>query len=276
MKVDLDKIIANFTNNHFGVEIVHHTIVDPGSKGFEKTAPLPGFIFPIKGIAKYSFNEVPYTSEVGTIIHGGANMDLDKQVISDSKYEHILVLYDINYLNGEKLNLHDMHFKLDMRKNTKLISLLWKLKGISEERHEIARFQRENIFRAILEEVFTSVQDPQDGDIESLFKQVSSYIHSNYMEGITVKELAEKNEVTENQLFYAFNKYTGVGAGEYIKQCRLNCAKKLLINSENTICMISESSGYMDPLHFSRIFKRNFGMAPSIYREKFRNNPYEV
>lgn len=276
MKVDLDKIIANFTSNHFGVEVVHHTIVDPGSKGFEKTAPLPGFIFPIKGIAQYSFNEIPYTSEVGTIIHGGANMDLGKQVISNSKHEHILVLYDINYLNGEKLNLHDMSFKLDIRKNTKLTSLLWKLKSISEERDEIARFKSQNIFRSILEEVFISVQDPQDGGIESLFKQVSSYIHSNYMEGITVKELAEKNEVTENQLFYAFNKYTGVGAGEYIKQCRLNCAKKLLINSENTICMISESAGYMDPLHFSRIFKKKFGMAPSTYREKFRNNPYEI
>lgn len=276
MNIDLDKIIANFTSNHFGVEVVNHTIVNPGSKGFEKTAHLPGFIFPIKGIAKYSFNEIPYTSEIGTIIHGGANMDLGKQVISSSKHEHILVLYDMNYSNAEKLNLHDMSFKLDIRKNTKLTSLLWKLKNISEENTEIASFKKQNIFRLILEEVFISVQNFHDGAIESLFKQVLSYIHSNYMDGINVKELAEKNEVTENQLFYAFNKYTGMGAGEYIKQCRLNCAKKLLMDSENTICMISESVGYMDPLHFSRIFKKNFGMAPSIYREKFRNNPYDI
>jgi len=273
MEVDFDKLVCNFTNNHFGVEIIHYNAIDAGSKGFEKTAPLPGFIFPISGLAEYSFNETPYISEVGTIIHGGANMDLRKQVIGEHRCENIVVLYDVNYLSKDSLNLHDLHFKLDIRKNTNLISLLWKLKNISEEKHEIARFKRQNIFRAILEEIFTSVQDPEDKGTEYIFKRVSSYIHNYYMEDITVKELAEKNEVTENQLFYAFNKCAGMGAGQYIKDYRLNCARKLLMDSENTICAISESVGYTDSFHFSRIFKKNFGMAPSIYREKFRNNP---
>ncbi len=272
MEINFNKLVCNFTNNHFGVETIHYNAIDAGSKGSEKTAPLPGFIFPISGTAQYSFNETPYISQVGTIIHGGANMDLGKQVIGDNRCENIVVLYDVNYLSKDNLNLHDMHFKLDIRANTNLTSLLWKLKNVSEEKHEIARFKRENIFRSILEEIFTSVQDSQDKGTEYLFKQVSSYIHSYYMEDITVKELAEKNEVSENQLFYAFNKYAGMGAGQYIKQYRLNCAKKLLIHSENTICMIGESVGYTDSFHFSRLFKKNFGMAPSIYREKFRNN----
>lgn len=273
MEIDFDKLVCNFTNNHFGVEIIHYNAIDAGSKGFEKTAPLPGFIFPISGLAEYSFNETPYISEVGTIIHGGANIDLRKQVIGEHRCENIVVLYDVNYLSKDNLNLHDLHFKLDIRKNTNLISLLWKLKNISEEKHEIARFKRQNIFRAILEEIFTSVQDPEDKGTEYIFKRVSSYIHNYYMEDITVKELAEKNEVTENQLFYAFNKYVRMGAGQYIKDYRLNCARKLLMDSENTICAIGESVGYTDSFHFSRIFKKNFGMAPSIYREKFRNNP---
>lgn len=272
MEIDFDKLVCNFTNNHFGVEIIHHNIIDAGSKGFEKTAPLPGFIFPLSGIAQYSFNEIPYISEVGTIIHGGANMDLGKQVIGDKTCENIVVLYDVHYLSQDKLNLHDMHFKLDIRKNTNLRALLWKLKNISEEKNEINRFKRENIFRTILEEIFTSIQDPQDKATESLFKQVSSYIHNHYMEEITVRELAEKNGVSENQLFYTFNKYSGMGAGQYIKQYRLNYAKKLLIDSENSICLIGESVGYGDSFHFSRIFKKYFGMAPSFYREKFRNN----
>lgn len=276
MEINFDELVCNFTNNHFGVEIIHYNAIDAGSKGFEKTAPLPGFIFPISGTAQYSFNETPYISEVGTIIHGGANMNLGKQVIGENRCENIVVLYDVNYLSKDKLDLHNMHFKLNIRKNTKLTSLLWKLKNVSEEKHEMARFKRENIFRAILEEIFTSVQDPQDKGTESLFKQVSSHIHSSYMEDITVKQLAEENEVSENQLFYAFHKCVGMGAGQYIQKYRLNCAKKLLIDSENTICMISESVGYTDSFHFSRAFKKNFGMAPSIYREKFRNNPCEI
>ena len=276
MEIDLNKLVTHFANNHFKVQTVSHYKISPGSKGFEKSAPLPGFIFPIHGRAKYSFNGTPYITEVGSIVHGGANMDLGKQVIDNSNWEFIIVLYDINYLNKSGLNLHNIHFKLDIGGNPKLTSLLWRLKDVSEKEHEIARFQRENIFRSILEEIFISVQNRQNKGIEALFRQVSSYIHNHYMDNITVKELAEKNEVNENQLFYAFNKYAGMGTGEYIKQYRLNCAKELLINSENTICRIAESVGYMDPLYFSRIFKRNFGIAPSIYRDKFRNNPYSI
>ncbi|MEW8974340.1 MAG: helix-turn-helix domain-containing protein [Tissierellaceae bacterium] len=276
MEVDLNKLISHFANNHFMVQAVFYNKISPGNKGFEKTAPLPGFIFPIRGRSQYSFNKIPYISEIGSIVHGGANMDLDKQVIGSSNWEFIVVLYDTSYSNKNELDLHNMHFKLNIGGNPKLTSLLWRLKDVSKEKHEIGRFQTENIFRSILEEVFTSVQQPQDKGIDSLFEQVSLYIHNHYMDDITVKELAEKNEVNENQLFYAFNKYAGMGTGEYIIKYRLNCAKQLLINSENTICIIAESVGYTDPLYFSRIFKKNFGVAPSIYREKFRNSPYAI
>lgn len=276
MEVDLNKLIGHFVSNHFMVQGVYYSNVRAGSKGFEISSPTPGFIFPLKGRSQYSFNKTPYISRTGGIIHGGANMNLNKEVIGNSNCEFITVLYDTNYSNKKELDLHNLHFKLNIGGNMKLTSLLWKLKDVSQKNNDIAKFKRENIFRLILEEIFTNVQEPENKGIESLFEQVSSYIHNNYMEDLTVKELAEINEVNENQLFYAFNKYAGMGTGEYIIQCRLNYAKKLLTSSESTVCSIAESVGYADPLYFSRIFKKNFGIAPSIYREQIRNSPYVI
>ncbi len=97
MEVDLNKLINHFSNNHFMVQIVFYNNISPGNKGFEKTAPLSGFIFPIRGKSQYSFNKTPYISEIGNIVHSSANMHLDKQVIGSSNWEFITVLYDTSY-----------------------------------------------------------------------------------------------------------------------------------------------------------------------------------
>jgi AraC-like DNA-binding protein len=36
--------------------------------------------------------------------------------------------------------------------------------------------------------------------------------------------------------------------------------------SEYTVSQIAEACGYSDPLYFSRVFKKYFGVAPSEYK----------
>ncbi|MGX5762095.1 hypothetical protein [Brevibacillus parabrevis] len=54
-----------------------------------------------------------------------------------------------------------------------------------------------------------------DGE-QALFEQVSKYIHEHYMDGLSVRALAELNDINENRLFYVFKKYTGMGPGKYL------------------------------------------------------------
>lgn len=66
-----------------------------------------------------------------------------------------------------------------------------------------------------------------------------------------------------------FRKETGVTPHEYLLHARMALAKKLLQSgmanqySRFTVAQISEMCGFAEPLYFSRVFKKYYGVAPS-------------
>jgi AraC family transcriptional activator of pobA len=52
-------------------------------------------------------------------------------------------------------------------------------------------------------------------------------------------------------------------------------AARLLRFSEMSVGEIAHRAGYGDQLYFSRAFKRQFGEAPSAYRERLRGRAPE-
>lgn len=267
-----EKLIETFSYNKFNIEGIYELEVKSKDKGFEKTSPYPGFIFPISGSAKYKFEGTPYIAKEGNIIHGGANMDLDKEVLGNENWRFMVVLYDMFEKSGE-LNLSDLHFEMNIGRNPKVLNNLIKLSNISKN-DPMYIFKRENVFRNILEEIFTSQNSRNISHTEKLYNHVADYMKNNYSEDLSVKDLANMNNVTENQLFYAFSKYADLGPGEYLLRHRLNKASELLIHTEFNIKEIAEMVGYEDPLYFSRIFKKTYGLSPNYYRKEFKNNPY--
>ena len=61
-------------------------------------------------------------------------------------------------------------------------------------------------------------------------------------------------------------------AQEYLLHERMKLAQGLILGgmsnrySEYTVSQIAEACGYSDPLYFSRVFKKYFGVAPSEYK----------
>ena len=56
---------------------------------------------------------------------------------------------------------------------------------------------------------------------------------------------------------------------EYLTRLRIECSKELLGRAALTIREAGLQSGYADPNYFSRIFKKQTGMTPREYREKY-------
>ena len=56
----------------------------------------------------------------------------------------------------------------------------------------------------------------------------------------------------------------------YLRECRLNAAKKLLASTDKTVREISLESGFGDYPHFCKIFLAEIGVTPSGYREKVK------
>ena len=56
----------------------------------------------------------------------------------------------------------------------------------------------------------------------------------------------------------------GVGPSKYIAQKRLECAKNMLDGAScEYVYEAAEAVGYTDPLYFSRIFKKCYGISPT-------------
>ena len=68
-----------------------------------------------------------------------------------------------------------------------------------------------------------------------------------------------------------FKSEVGVTAHEYLVSARMELARDLILSgitnrySEFSVSQIAESCGFSEPLYFSRVFKKYFGVSPSMY-----------
>lgn len=65
----------------------------------------------------------------------------------------------------------------------------------------------------------------------------------------------------------------GVGISEYITQCRLQQAARLLQQTSLSIAEVSDKVGFKHSRNFSTLFKAFMGVSPSGYRKKMSGNP---
>jgi AraC-like DNA-binding protein len=58
---------------------------------------------------------------------------------------------------------------------------------------------------------------------------------------------------------------TGYSPNEYLRIMRMKRAAELLLTGEFTVSEVSYRIGIEDPFYFSKCFKAQFGVAPSVY-----------
>ncbi|MCM3701220.1 response regulator [Paenibacillus macerans] len=97
-----------------------------------------------------------------------------------------------------------------------------------------------------------------------IVESAKEYIEQNYSQkGLTIHEVAKKNHVSPNYLSYLFKKNTGYNLWEYVIKLRMEESKALILNTDLRRYEIAERVGYESPEHFSKIFKKYFGVSPS-------------
>jgi AraC family transcriptional regulator of adaptative response / methylphosphotriester-DNA alkyltransferase methyltransferase len=97
--------------------------------------------------------------------------------------------------------------------------------------------------------------------------QITEYIDQNYREKLTLEILADISHGSPYHLHRTFKRVKGVTPVEYIQQTRINKAKELLIQTENTIADISISIGIPNTAYFITLYKKKTGFTPEQYRQ---------
>ena len=101
----------------------------------------------------------------------------------------------------------------------------------------------------------------------SLMGKVTDYIWQHFSDvEFSAGEVAERVHLSRNYFLKIFKEETGSNFWDYVTNIRMDKAKKLLKETNETIYTISREAGYESQYHFSRKFKNLYGISPNEYR----------
>lgn len=81
----------------------------------------------------------------------------------------------------------------------------------------------------------------------------------------TVDEFASMMGLGRTVFYRKVRGVTGYSPNEYIRIIRMKKAAELLLENRYTVAEVSYKIGINDPFYFSKCFKQQFGVAPSVY-----------
>ncbi len=127
--------------------------------------------------------------------------------------------------------------------------------------HLIRRYQLQAV-------VAESVQQETDNHVVAIL----AYISVNYNQ-TTLKQTAEFFHFSEAHLSRMLKKYTSRTFVQIITELQMKHGKELIEEGKLNLAQISQKVGCFDSSHFSKKFKKQFGMAPEEYRKKICASP---
>ena len=101
---------------------------------------------------------------------------------------------------------------------------------------------------------------------DDILERICEYIEAHINENINLRDICTNFQISKNKLYDAFRQSFDTTVNDYIINCRIEKAKKLLSDTDLPIYIISESVGIDNYPYFCRIFKRKSGVTPSEYR----------
>ena len=98
------------------------------------------------------------------------------------------------------------------------------------------------------------------------------YFEDHYAEKISLDQIADNTYLSTVYISKIFKAETGDTPIRYLINIRLEKAKELLENGwEGSIQEVAMEVGYDDAYHFSKLFKKRYGVSPSKVMRKNDN-----
>ncbi len=105
--------------------------------------------------------------------------------------------------------------------------------------------------------------------LDTQILSAQNWMENNFSTKITIDEIAEQAGISHRHFKRRFKKATNKTPLTYLQHLRIEKAKQLLESSIETINEITWKVGYEDINSFRRLFKKNTGLSPKEFRNKF-------
>ena len=116
-----------------------------------------------------------------------------------------------------------------------------------------------------------TLKEKRQKDSKSLekMKSIITYIEQNYMDKITIDDIAKELGLSQSHFMKFFKNTMGTTFTNYLNDYRLTLASRLLASSDSSILDIAAEAGFENLSYFNRLFKKRFGVTPREYRKVF-------
>ena len=99
---------------------------------------------------------------------------------------------------------------------------------------------------------------------------MASYVATHFRDAVRVSDVAAAVHLHPSTAAAAFRRGTGVSIGEYLAQCRVAEAQRLLISTDATAAEIAVRAGFGSTSRLYERFVRDCGVPPAAYRASMR------
>lgn len=83
-----------------------------------------------------------------------------------------------------------------------------------------------------------------------------------------IEDLAGRMEVSKEHLVREFHKEVGIPPGKYLNSRKLEYARQLLVETDQTVAFVGEAAGFVNVNYFIRTFRKAVGVTPRAFRKQ--------
>lgn len=123
--------------------------------------------------------------------------------------------------------------------------------------------------QSLLLDGLLALAPPEQSEEEKTVQKVRRWVQQHIQEEIDWEAVASREGMSLATFRRHWSRYVHMPPGQYLTRIRIREARRLLVESQDPIHLISQHVGIQDPLYFSRLFRKETGISPSAYRETF-------
>ncbi len=136
---------------------------------------------------------------------------------------------------------------------------LLKFNDLAELRQDLVSLLRQSLGLSHMEE-------------GTLINRIRQYIQEHYAENLSLSKIAQEHYLNPSYLSQLFKSKTGENISRFLEDTRVEKARELLSSLSVSVVDVAFLVGYNDARYFSKVFKKNTGMLPSVYQEKYNTD----
>lgn len=187
------------------------------------------------------------------------------RIIKESDYIERMCLELLFYLSRWCMK-YQVRLEQTMQKIGVTYHNIYELESLSEKEHFLYEILSE--LGKELEE--TKNQNRKSNSVANLVKEI---IDKEYMcNNISLDYVADKVRKNSAYISKVFKNEIGYNFSDYLTKKRLQCSKELLKDFTVKIYEVAEAVGYTDASNFIKVFRKNYGISPSEYRNSLGRN----